>query len=261
VTSRDSAEKQHAIAIHSEQSQEFQESYRSLAEDPYKNCFAYSRHRLEAALRRFLPSPAQGRRLLDIGCGTGHHLAGLRAQGFEVSGMDGSASMLEHARRNNPEIELKLGDVEQLPFESGGFDVALCVEVLRYLRSPDACLREAHRVLRAGGILVATAAPLFNVNGYFVVNRLVQLLPTRSFVRLRQFFLTSGRLRHALGRAGFADVEIHGVYTGPINWLERLAPRSLPRALKRWERFDERLADRPMLREFSNMFLVRARRA
>lgn len=256
-----STQKQRAIATHSEQSQEFEDSYRRLADDPYKDCFAYSRHRLDLALQRYLPAPGDGLRLLDIGCGTGHHLAKLREQGFEVAGVDGSATMLEHAQRNNPGVELKLGDVEQLPFEDGRFDLAVCIEVLRYLASPDACLREASRVLRTGGMLLVTAAPLFNANGYFLVNRLATLLPMGSLVNLRQFFTTTGRLRKALERAGFCDVRVQGVYGGPINWVERLMPRRLPAVLRRWEPWDAALCDHPLLRQFSNMFLAFGRKA
>ena len=58
--------------------------------------------------------------------------------------------------------------------------------------------------------------------------------------------------------ARFATVEVHGVYTGPLNWVEHLAPRRLPSFLRRWERTDGRLADRPALRGMSNMLLVKA---
>ena len=60
--------------------------------------------------------------------------------------------------------------------------------------------------------------------------------------------------------AGFEAPEIRGVYLGPVNWLERLAPRAISGALRKWEQVDRALADRPLLREFSNMFLVSARR-
>ena len=52
-----------------------------------------------------------------------------------------------------------------------------------------------------------------------------------------------------------------GLYFGPLNWVERLAPWLLPRFLKGWERLDGALADSEALREFSNMFLVRTTRA
>jgi len=249
-------QKRDAVLTHSRQAVDFVVAYEGLAQDPYGDCFAYSRHRLTAALQRYLPERGDGLRLLDVGCGTGHHLAALRARGFDVTGVDASEAMLEHARRNNPGADVRLGDVEALPLPDRQFDIAICIEVLRYLPSCEACLREAWRVLKPGGALLVTAAPLFNANGYYLVNRFATRIPTRSLVRLRQFFLTEGRLRSAMKRAGFADVGVHGVYGGPINWIERLAPSILPRLLRRWEPWDAALSDRPLLRQFSNMFLA-----
>jgi hypothetical protein len=58
--------------------------------------------------------------------------------------------------------------------------------------------------------------------------------------------------------AGFDPTRVHGVYLGPVNWVERFTPRLLPGVLRRWEWLDTALADRAILRELSNMFLVRA---
>jgi SAM-dependent methyltransferase len=167
--------------------------------------------------------------------------------------------MLQQARARNPGAELRQADVEALPFADGSFDVALCVEVLRYLPDPGRCLAELARVLRPGGLALATAAPLLNLNGYALVNRLAPVLPAR-LTRLRQYFTTSFALRRRFAAAGFAELEVHGVYLGPINWVERLAPSLLGRTLRAWEPLDAALADRGPLRELSNMFLVRARR-
>ena len=155
-------------------------------------------------------------------------------------------------------IEFRQADVEALPYPDASFDVVVCIEVLRYLPSPEGCVREMARVLRPGGICLTTAAPLFNLNGYWVVNRLANLRPVGNLVRLKQFFTTGGRMRRTFRRAGFASTRVHGVYLGPINWVERLAPRVLPRMLRAWERADAKLADTVLLREFSNMFLVHA---
>ena len=150
-----------------------------------------------------MPSAAAGPRLLDVGCGTGHHLARYRQQGFEVVGVDGSEEMLAHARAANPGVPLHCADLENLPFSDAGFDVVLAIEVLRYLPEPAVALREMARVLRPGGVIVATAAPLFNLNGYWLVNRMAGALPVRNLTRLRQFFVTSASLASRLRRAGW----------------------------------------------------------
>jgi ubiquinone/menaquinone biosynthesis C-methylase UbiE len=251
-------QKQRAIALHSLQAQEFAAAYRGLEADAYRSCFTYSRRRLDLLLERHLPQRGAGLRLLDLGCGTGHHLARWRQRGFMVTGVDGSTEMLAQARANNPGVELQQADVEALPFADGSFDVVLCLEVLRYLPGSARCIQEMARVLKPGGICLATAAPVFNLNGYWLVNRLAHLIPLGDLVRLKQFFITSHRLRREFTAAGFDAPTVYGVYCGPINWAERLAPALLPRLLRAWEPLDAAWADRAWLREFSNMFLARA---
>jgi ubiquinone/menaquinone biosynthesis C-methylase UbiE len=245
-----------AVEVHSEQAGKFAAWYDQ--PDPYSSCFVYSRKRLDQLLDRYLPPTDAGLRLLDVGCGTGHQLALWSTRGYEVAGVDGSAEMLGHAEVNNPGAELREADARELPFADASFDRVTSIEVLRYLPDPRASIEEMARVLRPGGVCLATAAPLFAFNGYALVNRIALALPFRSLTRLKQFFTTSRRLRRQFEEAGFSEVAVHGVYLGPLIWIERIVPRGLSRILRRWEPIDKRLADRPVLREFSNMFLVRA---
>jgi ubiquinone/menaquinone biosynthesis C-methylase UbiE len=254
-------QKQLAIGQHSRQADEFADRYRDFGSSIYQSCFSYSRWRLGELLRRYLPERGDGLRLLDVGCGTGHHMASLRERGFEVVGVDGSEEMIAHARANNPGAKLKVADVDSLPFPDSSFDLVLCIEVLRYLPDFTRCVNEIARVLKPGGACLVTAAPLFNLNGYWLVNRIASRVQVADFVNLKQFFTTSRRLRRAFAGAGFNTPTVHGVYIGPVNWVERLAPSLLPRTLKAWESIDSAVADRKLIREFSNMFLVQGVRA
>lgn len=254
-------QKRSAVAEHSRTAAEFAARYSRLNADPYESCFAYSRHRLQKVMQRLLPERAEGLRLLDVGCGTGHHLAWLRQQGFDVAGVDGSQEMIALAEARNPEVVIRQGDVEALPFPSGGFDVVVCVEVLRYLSGPSDCLREMARVLRPGGLCLATATPVLNLNGYWLINRLASRFGMPGLTKLRQAFSTSSQLRREFEVAGFERPRVHGVYFGPVNWVERLVPFAAPAFLRRWERLDSVVADRAGFRDLSNMFLVHAIRA
>jgi ubiquinone/menaquinone biosynthesis C-methylase UbiE len=247
---------QSAVEVHSKQAPQFAARYGET--DPYASCFSYSRARLQHWLDHGLPPKGSGARLLDLGCGTGHQMAELRGRGFEVTGVDGSAEMLDHARANNPDAEIHQADVSHLPLADGNFDYILCIEVLRYLKTPERCIAEMARVLRPGGVALATATPRFNLNGYALVNRVALALPQRKLTRLKQHFVTAHGIETMFEGAGFADAQAHGVYIGPVNWIERLAPKRLPGFLRRWEHTDSALADRPLLRELSNMLLVRA---
>jgi ubiquinone/menaquinone biosynthesis C-methylase UbiE len=250
------AQKRLAIDQHSRQANQFAERYRT--SDCYSSCFQYSRKRLDKWLDRYIPSSGQGLRLLDVGCGIGNHIARYRARGFDAAGVDGSEEMLEHAQAANPSAALEQADVEQLPFEDASFDFVLCVEVLRYLPDAAPCISEMARVLKPGGTCLATATPILNLNGYSAINRIASRIGVGDLTRLKQFFTTSRRLKRQFRTAGFRQTRVHGVYIGPVNWIERLAPSVLPRALRWWEPGDAALSDLPFLREFSNMFLVHA---
>jgi len=74
--------------------------------DTIKDYEAESRE-LVATIERLAPG---ARRLLDLGCGTGRHLAQLRRR-FDVAGVDASAAMVAVARERNPGVPIEVGDV------------------------------------------------------------------------------------------------------------------------------------------------------
>jgi ubiquinone/menaquinone biosynthesis C-methylase UbiE len=253
------SQEQLAIEAHSAVATQFAQRYTGLEGDPFQNCFLYSRLRLDRWLSRYVPFAGDGLRILDAGCGPGHYSAALHERGFCVTGIDGSAEMLAIARASSPGVEFTVADLTQyLPLPNGSFDYIVCIEVLRYLPSVNRVLSELARILRPGGVCLITAMPLFNANGYWFVNRAAGFLGTKKISPLRQFFTTSSELHKQLRKAGFTTVSVHGVYTGPVNWVERLAPGLLPRFLRWWQPIDNKLCDLGVLRELSNMFLVRA---
>lgn len=250
-----------AIEVHSSQAAGFATSYAQLEQDPYGTCFTYSRMRLEVLLDAYLAHRTPGEALLDVGCGTGHHMRALGERRFDVTGIDGSVAMLEHARVNNPDASVLQAQVDALPFDDASFDVITCIEVLRYLPDPKPCIREMARVLRPGGICLATATPRANLNGYAIVNRVASATPVAGLTQLRQYFTTPKRLEHQFASAGFISTQIRGVYLGPINWIQRATTEGgLGAFLRRWETVDRVLADRPRLRAAANMVLVAGER-
>lgn len=110
--------------------------------------------RLTAIIRGYLRS--EGRRLLDVACGTGRHLEYLREQ-FDVEGLDISPEMLETARQKNPGVPFHQGDMAD--FDLGrSFDVVTClfssigyVKTMERLKKALTCM-VSHLV--PGGVLV-----------------------------------------------------------------------------------------------------------
>jgi ubiquinone/menaquinone biosynthesis C-methylase UbiE len=105
-----------------------------------------------------LAGDVAGRRILDVGCGSGPLFAALRDRGAIVTGFDASAGMLKLARRRlGPDAELQLADLDSpLPFADGAFDDVVGSLVLHYLEDWTAALAELRRVLRVGGRLIVS---------------------------------------------------------------------------------------------------------
>ena len=103
-----------------------------------------------------------GGRALDIGCGPAMMEAALLERGFETWGIDASAQMIEYGKARiagHPQAgrcHLAVGDAERLPCADGFYDAILSMGVLEYLPSYEPALREMHRALRSGGVVVLT---------------------------------------------------------------------------------------------------------
>lgn len=101
----------------------------------------------------------RGLRVLDAGCGPGLYAADLVARGADVVGVDASAEMVRLARaRVATGAEFRVHDLASpLDWLDGGcFDVALLALVIHHVDDRVGLLRELHRVLRPGGVLVVS---------------------------------------------------------------------------------------------------------
>jgi SAM-dependent methyltransferase len=90
----------------------------------------------------------------DLGCGTGQVAAALAPFVARVIAVDGSAAMLQAARkrlRGLDTVELRRGDLEALPIEAERLDAATLMLVLHHVPEPERALAEVARVLKPGG--------------------------------------------------------------------------------------------------------------
>jgi SAM-dependent methyltransferase len=96
-----------------------------------------------------------GTRLLDVGCGGGDASFLASRRGARVSGLDASQDMVDVARERMPEADFRTGDMSDLPYDTGAFDVVFAANCVQYAIDSDAALREFRRVCAPGGRIVA----------------------------------------------------------------------------------------------------------
>jgi SAM-dependent methyltransferase len=101
--------------------------------------------------------PAEGRRILDAGCGEGYMSRLLAHRGASVVGIDSCQALVHAAQDHTTEglsISYEVGDVGALPLANTQFDIIVCNHLINDLPDPAIPFQEFARVLKPGGRLV-----------------------------------------------------------------------------------------------------------
>jgi SAM-dependent methyltransferase len=168
--------------------------------------------------------PAQGA-LLDIGCGSGFVLSLARARGWRtVRGVEPSADAIDHAPAEiRPLIKPQMMAPGLFPAES--FDAVTLFQVLDHMPEPLALLREAHRILKPGGAILA-----FN---HDINAPSARILRERSpIIDIEHTYLYSQQTMRALFQAAGFAVESAGPARNTYSTAYLLHLLPIPNALK-----------------------------
>jgi SAM-dependent methyltransferase len=106
----------------------------------------------EAALARV--NLERGQLVLDIGCGVGAFLRLVAKRGARPFGIDASEALVELARERLPDADLRVGDMELLPYPDDTFDLVTGFNSFFFANDFVAALREARRVAKPGAAVV-----------------------------------------------------------------------------------------------------------
>jgi SAM-dependent methyltransferase len=106
--------------------------------------------------------PPPGRRTLDLGCGEGRLARDLKALGHAVTAIDASPTMIAAAREADPDMESRLADASELPFDDESFDLVVAFMSLQDVDDMEGAVRECARVLAPGGRLCLAVVHPFN---------------------------------------------------------------------------------------------------
>jgi len=171
--------------------------------------------------------PGPGKRLLDLGCGTGRWTIPLAERTkCEAVGLDNSPEMLAKARAKDPagRVAWLLGNVVAPPVARETFDCALMSLMLHHLDRPFAAFRAARQMLKPGGVLLIRQGTLEDI----IDDPAHRFFPEAVTIdRKRTPFRVE--VEAWLAAAGFADIAVEPVrmrtHSSPHEWLPEVEAR------------------------------------
>ena len=115
----------------------------------------------------------------DVGCGAGMAALLAHQRGAVVAGLDASDNLLAIARSRVPKADFRAGDLEELPFPDGSFDLVTGFNSFQYAGNPVVALAEAKRVAKpvSGRVVIMTWGPPEGMEAATLVAALKPLLP------------------------------------------------------------------------------------
>jgi len=187
-------------------------------------------------------------RLLDVGSGLGDVLAAGVRRGWRVTGIEPNGLAAGWAARRVPQAEVVCQSLEEFAGRKGTFDVVTCLEVIEHFRDPGACLERIRRLLRPGGILVATTPDAGSLHArvsgrrwvhyhrdhlWYFDRRILARLARRAGLEVLRCatawkVFTPGYMMHVLARFS-GNRAVRGAARAGLRWLPRwVLVRRLP---------------------------------
>jgi 2-polyprenyl-3-methyl-5-hydroxy-6-metoxy-1,4-benzoquinol methylase len=143
-------------------------------------------------------------RLLDVGCGAGFFLKVAVEAGWDGIGIDLSPDAVAFAR-DRLGLDVFLGRMQDSELPENTFDVVTLLETIEHLFDPMSVLRQAHRLLRPGGLITVTT-PNLNSLAFKILGLDWSILSPKEHL----YYFTESTIQQMLIRAGFDRV-----------WVER----------------------------------------
>ena len=175
--------------------------------------------------------------IMDFGCGQGSLLSVL-SESFSVSNLSGcdiSDQLCENARIKVPSADVRVADLEDLPFKDNSIDCGFATEVLEHMETPVKALKEIHRVLKPNSKLLISLPnkDWFKFDEY--------LGKREKFQPVDDKFYTVSEMEEFLMEAGYSVIKVRGgenLYFGGglPRLIEKIALFLYPRLYRKMKR-------------------------
>lgn len=154
----------------------------------------------------------KGKKILDVGAGTGRISLSLASAGGLVTALDVSAKMLDILKKKNKKIEIMVADAENLPFSDSSFDLVVAAFLIVHLSDLKIFFSEAHRVLKDGGRFIVT-----NIN-----QRRPPVVETSSGpIEVKSYYHRPEYAKEEMENAGFSILKNEMIFENGV-WINQI---------------------------------------
>jgi 2-polyprenyl-3-methyl-5-hydroxy-6-metoxy-1,4-benzoquinol methylase len=182
----------------------------------YTSIIQPSRLRAAKSQVQLINKYSNGASLLGIGCGEGFFLFNAANAGYSTKGIELSQDAATYAKREFG-LDVKVGAFEEVQLPGNYFDVVTLWQVLEHIPHPLEILKKAHRILKPGGLIVASTPNLEGIPSRFLRRRWWNIRR----IHINQF--STKTLMDILQNAGFENVS-SASYRESISLLMLLIP-------------------------------------
>jgi SAM-dependent methyltransferase len=160
-----------------------------------------------------------GRRVLEVGAGTGRDAGSIAALGGRVVALDYSEESL-HLMRSalGDTLAIVCGDATKLPFGAETFDVVYHQGLLEHFRNPGELLDENVRILKRGGVLLVDVPQKYH---YYTILKHLMMAVGKWFAGWETEF-TVGTLTGLVEKRGLRVLGLYGHNMSPPIWYRAL---------------------------------------
>lgn len=153
----------------------------------------------------------KGKRVLDLGCGSGKYSKILLRKGGRVTGVDISPDFISLAKKEVPKVEFHVASAYKLPFKNNYFDMVVAGLVVEHFENLNKAFKEIRRVLKKNGVFVfSLGVPLRKAEkakrSYFKEGKILSEWPTFG-VKMFHFYYTLETWIRSILKNGFEIVD------------------------------------------------------
>ena len=203
-----------------------------------------------------LPHDGSGLSILDLACGPGVMIKGLRERNYRVTAIDAAPDMVALAKEvagNDPQVTCEVGDAYALSVPDNSFDIVTAMGLIEYLDDEPKYLKEMNRIIKQGGTAIITYPNVWSP--WRIWNRFLRFVarPGKKPLLLHREYTKKRTIEQFKDH----DFDVHEVMYYNFKLvpfpLDRLLPRFTVGASKIFEHLD-----RTPLAFLATAFIVRA---